>query len=220
MIGRLKGTVVFEAPDGVLVIDVNGVGYEVVAPLGTLGRAPRDEQGHVTLQIHTNVREDAIVLYGFPDDRERTAFRLLTAVAGVGPKIAVAILGAIPASDLVGVVARGDVRRFQAVPGVGKKIAERLALELKDKLASGVLSTVGGDANGAAVPTFHPALTSAGAGSARNGAAAGPMGALVTTLIGLGFKPLEAERAAAELKDREREPLDALVRAALKVLTH
>src|SRR5690349_12885676 len=126
MIGRLRGQVVSEAPDGTLVLDVHGVGYEVLAPLGTLGRTHREPDGAVTLQIHTHVREDAIVLFGFSDDRERSAFRILLGVAGVGPKIAVAVLGSLPASELVAAVARGDVKRFQAVPGVGKRIAERL----------------------------------------------------------------------------------------------
>lgn len=214
MIGRLKGSVAHESPDGTLVIDVQGVGYEVLAPLGTLGRAPRDESGRVTLLIHTHVREDAIVLYGFSDERERAAFRLLIGVAGVGPKIAVSILGSLPAAELMGAVARGDVKRFQAVPGVGKKIAERLALELKDKFASGVFSDLVAPATRHNGVSAFPAAT---ANAAR--APAGPMSRLVSTLIGLGFKPAEAERAAAELKGREDEPLDALVREALKLLT-
>jgi Holliday junction DNA helicase RuvA len=215
MIGRLKGTVASESPDGTLVVDVNGVGYEVIAPLGTVGRAPRDADGRVTVLIHTNVREDAIVLFGFPDERERSAFRLLITVAGVGPKIAIGILSSLPAAELAAAVARGDIKRFQAVPGVGKKIAERLALELKEKVAAGVLSSAGA---GADVP--------AGAG----GGALGPVpglvmqggsgNTLVDALTRLGFKPAEAERAAAQLKGREAEPLSNLVREALKLLTH
>jgi Holliday junction DNA helicase RuvA len=217
MIGRLKGTIASESPDGTLVVDVQGVGYEVVAPLGTLGRATRDADGRVTLFVHTNVREDAIVLFGFCDERERTAFRLLIGVAGVGPKIAVAILGSLPASDLVGVVARGDVRRFQSIPGVGKKIAERLALELKDKLAAGALSSVGGESTAS---NGHAGSNSSNGVASAPRAAAGPIGQLVATLQAMGFKPLEAERAAAELRDRADQPLDALVRDALKILTH
>lgn len=219
MIGRLRGTVAGEAGDGTLVIDVHGVGYEVMAPLGTLGRAPREADGVVTLQIQTHVREDAITLFGFADERERMAFRLLTSVAGVGPKIAIAILGSLPASELVGAVARSDVRRFQSIAGVGKKIAERLVLELKDKLASGVLGTGshatmgvnGASHGGAAVPA-----ASAGVPLPR---VVGPMSALVDTLMKMGFKPLEAERAASELKERSDEPLEVLVREALRVLT-
>jgi Holliday junction DNA helicase RuvA len=127
-------------------------------------------------------------------------------VAGVGPKIAVGILGALPSSELVMAVARGDVKRLQSVPGVGKKIAERLALELKDKLASGVLA----QSPGSAVPFEGPVST---------GPIRAPMRPLVDALLRLGFKPMEAERAAADLRGREAEPLDVLVREALRVLT-
>lgn len=210
MIGRLQGTVVDEAPDGSVVIDVHGVGYEVLVPLGTLGRCPRDGENKVTLAVVTHVREDAITLFGFADDRERLAFRMLTAVAGVGPRTAVAVLGSLPATDLMTAVARGDVKRLQAVPGVGKRIAERLVLELKDKLT-------GLPAGGAPSAT----VSASGASAAAAYASAGPVGAavqLVATLERLGFKTLEAERAAAELSHRAGDPLDALVRDALKLL--
>ncbi len=209
MIGRLTGTVASESPDGTAVIDVRGVGYEVLTPLGTLGRAARDADGRVTLQIHTHVREDAIVLFGFSDERERMAFRVLTSVAGVGPKIAVGILGSLPSIELVGAVARNDVKRLQAVPGVGKKIAERLALELKDKLATGVLSQ---PASGVSVATggYVPPPTAR---------ASLPMRPLVDALVRLGFRAVEAERAAADLAGRENEPLETLLRDALRVLT-
>lgn len=212
MIGRLKGGVVSESPDGTVVIDVQGVGYEVLVPLGTLARAPRDAQGQVTLQIHTHVREDALVLYGFADERERTAFRLLMAVAGVGPKIALTILGVLPAAELAATVARGDVKRFQTVPGVGKKIAERLVLELKDKLATGVLSVM--DGTGPTVTTTVAATSVTAVQRSNNGR----MGQVVDVLVRMGFKPAEAERAVASLKGRESEPLEELVREALRSL--
>lgn len=205
MIGRLHGRVVSESPEGMVVIDVAGVGYEVLVPLGTLGRSAPDADGRIVLQVVTHVREDAITLFGFANDRERSAFRLLTAVAGVGPRTAVSILGVLPAGELAQAVAAGDVRRLQSVPGVGKRIAERLALELKDKLtglASGevyVPSTVG-----AAV-----------AGPAPSGSAGAP---LVAALVNMGFKAAEAERAAAELGPRLNEPLDVLVRESLRRL--
>jgi Holliday junction DNA helicase RuvA len=209
MIGRLRGTVVSESPDGAAVIDVRGVGYEVLTPLGTLGRAHRDADGTVTLMIHTHVREDAIALFGFSDERERTAFRMLTAVAGVGPRIAVSILGTLPSADLAGTVARGDIKRLQSVPGVGRKIAERLALELKDKLAAGV--ALSAQANGSAP---GPAVTVAPSREPPR-----PMRDLTEALVRLGFKPLEAERAAATLEHRAGESLEALVREALRSLT-
>ena len=211
MIGRLKGTVAFESGDGTVVIDVQGVGYEVLCPLGTLGRAPRDADDRVTLLIQTNVREDAITLFGFADERERGAFRLLTSVAGVGPRIAVAILGVLPVPELASAVARADHKRLQGVPGVGKKLAERLALELKDKLAGGGF-TGPTQANGTAVPS-----ATAGAFVAPP-PSAGTLAQLVGVLVNLGFKPPEAERAAATLRGREGEPLEVLTREALRAL--
>src|SRR6185312_8734953 len=109
-----------------VVLDVGGVGYELSAPLGTLGRARPDDSGRVTLWVHTHVREDALALFGFSDERERSAFRVLLGISNVGPKIAVAVLGALPAGDLSRVVARRDLSALTAISGVGKKIAERL----------------------------------------------------------------------------------------------
>ena len=206
MIGRLHGVVVSESADGTAVIDVHGVGYEVSVPLGTFGRTARDAGGAVTLLVVTNVREDAITLFGFANERERACFRALTAVAGIGPRIAIAVLGSLPPNELAAAVARGDVKRLQAVPGVGRRLAERLALELKDKLTGGV---AGAPATGAALAGYAPAPAAT---------PAGPMATLAATLINLGFKPPEAERVAAEFADRAAEPLDALVRDALKRL--
>src|ERR1039458_603464 len=107
MIGRLTGKVVADSADG-LVLDVGGVGYEVAVPLGTLGRLRPDETGRVMLWIHTHVREDALALYGFADDADRSAFRALLGVSNVGPRIAVAVLGALPAGELSRAIARQD----------------------------------------------------------------------------------------------------------------
>jgi Holliday junction DNA helicase RuvA len=207
MIGRLHGRVVSESPDGLVVIDVVGVGYEVLIPLGTLGRCAPDAEGRVTLQVVTHVREDAITLFGFANDRERAAFRLLTAVAGVGPRIAVSVLSVLPAGELAHAVARGDVKKLTSVPGVGKRIAERLVLELKDKLTG--LGSSGADA-----------MISAGGFAAPMSsiAAVGPGAALVAALVNMGFKAPEAERAAAELAPRMAEPLEVLVRESLRRL--
>src|SRR5271163_3526141 len=128
MIGRLTGKVIAQEPDGTIVLDVAGVGYELAAPLGTLGRARPDEGGRVTLWVHTHVREDALALFGFSDETERAAFRALLAVSNVGPKIAVAVLGALPASELARAVAGRNLGRVTAVSGIGKKLAERLLL--------------------------------------------------------------------------------------------
>ncbi|MDB4929995.1 MAG: Holliday junction helicase RuvA [Myxococcaceae bacterium] len=195
-----------ESPDGLVVVDVAGVGYEVLLPLGTLGRCTADAEGRVTLQVVTHVREDAITLFGFANDRERAAFRLLTAVAGVGPRIAISVLGVLPAGELAHALARGDVKKITSVPGVGKRIAERLVLELKDKLTG---LAAGGDA-----------MISVGAYTAPASpiAAVGPAASLVAALVNMGFKAPEAERAAAELAPRMAEPLDVLVRESLRRL--
>src|ERR1700761_2213878 len=109
MIGRLTGKVVAQEADGSVVLDVAGVGYELAAPLGTLGRARLDDAGRVTLWVHTHVREDALALFGFSDEAERAAFRSLLGVSNVGPKIAVAVLGALPAAELARAVGRKDL---------------------------------------------------------------------------------------------------------------
>src|SRR5882672_7512781 len=138
MIGLLTGNVAAEGTDGEIVLDVGGVGYEITAPLGTLGRARPSSASagdRITLHIHTHVREDALALYGFATARDKLAFRTLLSVSNVGPKIALAVLSALPADELAHAVARKDLARLVGIPGIGKKTAERLLLELKDKFA-------------------------------------------------------------------------------------
>src|SRR5215469_16528161 len=125
MIGRLAGKVVAQEADGSIVLDVAGVGYELATPLGTLGRVRPDDRDQVTLWVHTHVREDALALYGFADEGERFAFRTLLGVSNVGPKIALAVLGALPAAELALAVAKQDLASLKGISGVGKKIAER-----------------------------------------------------------------------------------------------
>lgn len=201
MIGRLTGKVVAETLDGV-VLDVGGVGYELSLPLGTLGRARADEAGRVTLWVHTHVREDQLALFGFSDETERAAFRALLGVSNVGPKIAVAVLGALPAAELAQAVARQDLASLKGISGVGKKIAERLLLELRDKLpAVGALPPAA--TNGAPVPRPPTAAEEK----------------LRAMLTGMGFKPSEAERAVSTLGPRAAsEPIEALLREALSLL--
>ena len=204
MIGRLTGKVVAQEPDGTVVLDVGGVGYELAVPLGTLGRARADDAGRVTLWVHTHVREDALSLFGFSDQVERAAFRALLSVSNVGPKIAVGVLGALPASELVRAVARRDLRAMTGIPGVGKKIAERLLLELRDKLTEATVP--GGDASAAPGPApQRPAL------------AAGDR--VRSALIGMGFKQGEAERAVSALDARDGEmAFEDMLRDALSLL--
>ena len=133
MIGRLPGKVAAQA-DGNAIVDVHGVGYEVQVPLGTIGRLAPDAEGRVTLHVHTHAREDALVLFGFATEADRVAFRTLIGVSSVGPKTALAILGSLPADALTRVIANKSLGELTQVPGIGKKTAERVVLELKDKL--------------------------------------------------------------------------------------
>lgn len=201
MIGRLTGRVVSQEPDGGVVVDVAGVGYDVTVPLGTLGRVRADDADRVTLWVHTHVREDALALYGFADEMERFAFRTLLGVSNVGPKIAVAVLSALPAADLARAIAKQDLGVMKGIPGVGKKIAERLLLELRDKLPQ--LPVTG------ATPPPPPVARRGTEGEER----------LRSALTGLGYKPSEAERALASIGDRvNTEPVAKLVVEALAIL--
>ncbi len=210
MIGRLTGRVVDEAADGTVVLDVHGVGYEVVLPIGSLGRllasapggaaaAPRPATPEITVFVHTHVREDALLLFGFTTREDRAAFRALIGVSSVGPKTAMAVLGALPGPDLSTTVGRGDVAKLTKVPGIGKRTAERIVLELKEKLPMVVgAAPAGADASSAAAP--------------RGGQAA----LVERALVEMGFRPPEAERATAALGDKvDTAPLPELVRLAL-----
>ena len=131
MIAHLKGRLQKKTTEA-LIIDNQGIGYEVIAPLSTFYALP-DEEEQVHLHIYTHVREDAIVLFGFQTEIEKEIFRLLKSVSGIGPKLAINILSGIGPDELISALAVGDVARLQCIPGVGKKTAERMALELKDK---------------------------------------------------------------------------------------
>lgn len=135
MIARLRGEVVERGP-GWLVVDVAGVGYEVLVP-ARVGESARDE---VTLLVHTAVREDAITLYGFATAEEKSAFVALTGVSGIGPKLGLACLSGLTVDALARALNGGDIRTLSAVPGIGKKTAERLILELKGKLSAARLA--------------------------------------------------------------------------------
>jgi Holliday junction DNA helicase RuvA len=135
LIGRLSGRIVEDSAEGIVVLDVGGVGYEVTVPLGALGRASRDESGVVTLYVHTHVREDMFALYGFPTRDDRAAFRALIGVSSVGPKIAMAILGGLTAGELASVIARGEVARLVAVPGSSREnCKQRPSFRRKERL--------------------------------------------------------------------------------------
>jgi Holliday junction DNA helicase RuvA len=202
MIGRLTGKVVTQSDAGVL-IDVHGVGYEVMVPLGTLGRLVADGDGRVTLHVHTHAREDALVLFGFATDADRLAFRTLIGVSSVGPKTALAILGALPADALARAIASRSLGELTQIPGIGKKTAERMVLELRDKLPQGAATGAVGTALGAG---GH-------AGRVSNAEL------LAGALTRMGYRQGETDRAIALLADRvESAPLAELVREALALL--
>jgi Holliday junction DNA helicase RuvA len=202
LIGRLTGRIVEEGADGGLVIDVGGVGYEVAAPLGTVGRLSADPDGEVTVWVHTHLREDALLLFGFASRGERAVFRQLIGISSIGPKIAMSILGSMAIGDLASAVARGETSRLTKVPGVGKKTAERIVLELKDKLL-------------AEAPATTAPLQPSPRATPRGEKAELLQGALTR----MGYRPAEAERAVAQLGGRVDEaPLADLVREALAIL--
>jgi holliday junction DNA helicase RuvA len=132
MIAHLKGTILTKATDSVI-IDVNGLGYEVFVPLSTFYTLPEEQGLEINLHIHTHVREDAFLLYGFKTILEKKIFRMLISVSGIGPKLGINILSGIGPDSLLTAIAQGDVVKLQSIPGVGKKTAERISLELKDK---------------------------------------------------------------------------------------
>jgi holliday junction DNA helicase RuvA len=197
LIGRLVGTVVAQA-DSTLTVDVAGVGYEVYVPRGTSERSgPGPADARITLYVHTHVREDTLDLFGFATEVERSVFRLLIGVPNVGPKTALGILSALPPPDLASAVADKDLGRLTTISGIGKKTAERLILELKEKL-----------------PRVAELRTPAN--TERRGDDAGR---LLGALTNMGFRQPEAERAVAALGDRVgKEPLSDLLKAALAKL--
>ncbi len=132
MIALLRGVLVEKHPNQA-VVETGGVGYDVTIPVSTFTHLP-DAGGEVRLRIHTHVREDALSLYGFLTQDEKSLFEKLIAVSGIGPKLAITILSGLPAVELIGSIRRGEVERLVRIPGIGKKTAERMVLELRDKL--------------------------------------------------------------------------------------
>jgi Holliday junction DNA helicase RuvA len=201
MLGWLRGRVISEEPSG-LILEVGGVGYELMTPVGTLGRALSHPSGEVELWVHTHVREDALDLFGFASELERRVFRLLVSVPNVGPKTAVGVLGALPIADLSRAISARDLGRLGKVPGIGKKTAERLVVELVDKLP-------------ALVPPDALGKLAGGKSTA-----AGTSQLLLKALVNMGYRPAEAERAVEHLGKRiDAEPLSDLLRSALAFLT-
>lgn len=201
MIGRIRGILIEKQPTDIQV-EVAGIAYEVQVPMSTLFKLP--EVGNaVTLHTHFVVREDAQQLFGFIELKDKTLFRTLIKVNGVGPKMALGILSSVDSDALVGLVQSNDIAALVAMPGIGKKTAERLVIELRDKIKD--WETAGGSA----------AVTGAKASSSNAASAAREA---ETALVSLGYKLPQAARAiAAVQKDRpEIVSSEELIRFALK----
>ena len=193
MIARLTGTILEKHPNRV-VVDVAGVGYDVQVPLSTfygLG----DAGAAIALRVHTHVREDQISLYGFVSSLEQDLFERLISISGIGPKLALAVLSGIDPGELVRAVGSQDVARLTRIPGVGKKTAERIGLELKDRLPPAGIATQPGDA--------------VGAGSVRDD--------LLSALVNLGYQRAVAEKTVdGALKKSPDAGFEALLRDILR----
>jgi Holliday junction DNA helicase RuvA len=197
MIAQLRGTLADKRPNQVLV-DVGGVGYLVHIPVSTF-YALGDLHSNVTLLIHTQVREDAIALYGFLSSREKHLFELLISASGVGPVLALKILSGMSVDDLVPAVRAGDLVRLTRIPGVGRKTAERMVVELRDKLVA-----------------LETPATAARQPVANSGTAAD----VVSALLNLGYDQHAAEQAVERSgKNGLPESFEALLRATLQQLS-
>lgn len=200
MIALLAGRLASKHPGGV-VVDVHGVGYEVFIPLSTYYRLPEPEQP-VSLAIHTHVRDDAIQLFGFLTTREKNAFLLLLSVSGIGPKLALNVVSTLSVDDLIAAIRDDDCKALASVPGIGKKSASRLALELKDKV----------DRLG--LPSEPRAAKAAGPATQL-------MDDALSALVNLGYRAAEAKEVLKQvLESRNGDlPLPELIRSALKELS-
>ncbi len=194
MIGLLKGLLVEKQPP-VLILDVGGVGYEVEAPMSTFYSLPKIGES-VTLLIHMVVREDALLLYGFATQAEKKLFRELIKISGVGAKMALTILSGSSVDDFTNTVVAGDADRLTGLPGVGKKTAARLIVEMRDRLGS-------------------PDMLPAGMSLQADGGGSDPISEAHHALTALGYKPQEATRLLKDLAS-ENASSEELIRLALK----
>jgi Holliday junction DNA helicase RuvA len=199
MIGRIRGHLVHKQPPDILV-EVGGVGYEIQVPMTTLFQLP-ELGSEVSLVTHFVVREDAQLLYGFIDERDRSLFRQLIKVSGVGPKLALTILSGMDSTSFARCVQRDDISSLVALPGVGKKTAERLLVEMRDKLQGWLVQAAEADGLPGGVSLAPVADIVADAESA---------------LIALGYKPQEASRVVGAVNDDSVADSEELIRRALK----
>lgn len=196
MIALLQGEIAYKSIDHVI-LDVNGVGYRLLIPLSTYYSIPED--GRTRLYVHTHVRDDAILLFGFLTTDEKEMFSILISVSGVGPKLALNILSHIPAGDLTTAIVSGDIKALSSLPGIGKKTAERLILELKDKVSGLALSATPGIA-----PT--PGLKKDSVDD------------LISALVNLGYKENMVKKAVETLELSPDVSFENALKSALKLI--
>lgn len=203
MIAQLSGKLIHKQPNTVI-IDVGGVGYDVTIPVSTfyeLGEPGAD----VSLKIHTHVREDAIQLFGFWTSREKELFLKLTSVSGVGPKLGITMLSGMPAGELITAITNNDLARLTSIPGVGRKTAERVVVELRDKLA--VISLEAREADRIASRELGPAE-------------AAVRDDTVSALMALGYPKAISERAVSfALREEGERTIEAVLKRALRRLS-
>jgi Holliday junction DNA helicase RuvA len=197
MIATLTGRLKRKAPD-YLIVDVAGVGYQVSVPLSTYGMMPGEGE-EVSLQIHTHLREDSLSLFGFSTQAEKDLFLLLLSVSGIGPKLAIAVLSALSVQDLVHALQASDDSKLRTIPGIGKKTAARMVLELKDKI------------------TIHAAMDAPGPDSAKMEDAEDA----VSALVNLGYKKSVAEEALKKIRQgRSGLSVEELIKETLRALAN
>jgi len=194
MIARLKGTVIEKSTQRLL-LDVGGVGYEVMIPLSTFYELPEPGKP-VSLRIYTHVREDTLALFGFLTGKEKTVFTHLIQISGIGPKLANTILSGLPVDDLVQAVATADIARISSVPGVGKKTAQRMVVELKDKMKTLFL----GQAAGATDSVLSESITQD----------------LVSALVNLGYPRNLTETVVSRVVRENQGSFEELLKTALR----
>jgi Holliday junction DNA helicase RuvA len=193
MIAQISGTVAHKVP-GEVVVDVGGVGYQVFIPLNVFYRLP-EIGAPVSLYIHTHLREDALQLFGFQEPREKQVFLLLNSVTGIGPKLAVNILSGIPADELAQAIKDEDELRLVSIPGVGKKLAERMIVELRDKFT--VMQ----------VPLAEAATPGNGSQLMQDA---------VSALVNLGYRKAEVEKNVRDAVQTGKQGLEEVIKEVLR----
>lgn len=196
MIGRLRGKIIEKQPP-LLVLDVGGVGYEVEAPLSTFYQLP-EQAVEIMLYIHFVVREDAQLLFGFYHEQDRTLFRNLIKINGVGPKLALTILSSIEPSEFLSCIQNGDAARLVRIPGVGKKTAERLLIEMRDRIKDWEHSSIESNAT---LPEMQMKSD--------------PSKDAINALVSLGYKPQDASKMVSRV-ELANQGVEEIIRQALK----